>query len=92
MGEPSPALTQINKMNIEQLTQRIEALEVESGHIGAKIKNLSHQQPPNDVRIAALTTQKARLAALIQVAQDRLSGKAERREQYDSGGGRPFRR
>jgi hypothetical protein len=82
MGEPSPSLARISKMDPEELHEHIAALQGERQHLITKIANLSNMQPRPDERIALLATQQARLAALIQAAQDRLSGKVvpERRE------------
>jgi predicted RNase H-like nuclease (RuvC/YqgF family) len=84
MGEPSPSLTRINRMNMRELADRIETLEREQSHLTAKIERLKAVDPPDAERIAALTTQVARLAALTDVARKRLAGKTERREQPPS--------
>ena len=91
MGEPSPSLAKINRMNMQQLAERIKALETESAHLSAKIERLSQVEPRDDEKIAALTEQKARLAALADVARKRLSGKAERTEQGSGRGSRSGR-
>lgn len=88
LGEPSPSLAKIGKMNMEELKERIEALAVEKARIDEKIKNLSNMQPRDDARIESLSTQAARLTALSNAAKDRLSGKQDRTSQYR---GRDFR-
>lgn len=89
MGVPSPSLAKINKMNTDELVERIAALTVERERIATKIKNLSAMTPRDEARITELKTQASRLAALENVAKDRLSGKNERREQREQTPGSP---
>jgi hypothetical protein len=94
MGEPSPGLSKINKMNMEQLAERIATLRLESERINTKIANLSTINPPDTDRLAKLRAQGERLAALAQAAQDRLSGKMQRSQDRGNdapGGGGGFR-
>lgn len=86
MGQPSPSLAKINRMTPQQLTDRIQALEVEAERISQKIKNLSNMQPRDEKRIALLTEQRERLAALQQIAKDRLAGKPPLPEHRPSSG------
>jgi len=92
MGEPSPSLGKIHKMNIAKLTDHIQALSREHERIGEKIKNLQHQEPRDDKRIADLTAQCKRLAALVEAGQQRLAQKEERKKQFIANGGRRPRR
>jgi len=85
MGEPSPSLAKINKMNQEQLLERIESLQRESMHLLNKIERLKPLLPLPVEKIDILITQLARLRMLEKVARDRLSGKQERSEQYRGG-------
>lgn len=89
MGVPSPSLAKINKMNTDELVERIAALGVERERIATKIKNLSAMTPRDEARITELKTQASRLTALENVAKDRLSGKNERREQREQVPGTP---
>lgn len=88
MGEPSPALAKIAKMNSEKLTEYIETLEVEAERLDVKAKNLLNVTPVDEERIADLHKQRKRLDALMEVARERLSGKMERRQQRGSDGNR----
>jgi chromosome segregation ATPase len=89
MGEPSPSLGRINKMNMEQLRERIVVLETEAARITTRIKNLSHVQPVDESRIKILQEQIERLEVLAKAAKERLEGKAERSRRFEEGGGRP---
>jgi len=86
MGEPSPALTKIARMNTEKLTEHIKTMEVEAERLKTKIKNLLNMTPPEEQRAAQLTQHRKRLEALITAARERLDGKLERAEQYKSTG------
>ena len=86
MGEPSPALTKIARMNTEKLTEHIKTMELEAERLKTKVKNLLAMTPPDEQRAAALTQHRKRLEALLTAARERLSGKLERAEQYSSTG------
>jgi hypothetical protein len=85
MSEPSPALASINRMNQEQLAERIESLQRESENLLNKIDRLNDMNPPPDEKIKNLAIQVERLKALENIAKDRLSGKQERSTQRSSG-------
>lgn len=92
MGEPSPALTKIARMNSDKLKAHIETMKVEAERLDKKISNLKAIDPPDAERIEDLTKHRQRLAALLQAAAERLLGKLERKkERIESGApmGRP---
>lgn len=82
LGEPSPSLAKINKMNPAQLAQRIQSLSVEAGRIARKIEHLKLQPTPPQDRIEELSKQFNRLGVLEKTARERLEssgGGGERR-------------
>lgn len=86
MGEPSPALTKIARMNTEKLRAHIETMKVEAERVTQKIANLQTQPEPDEARIAELTKHRARLEALMGAAAERLAGKLERSKNSPSTG------
>lgn len=88
MGEPSPALTKIARMNTEKLDAHIKTMQTESERLETKITNLSNIDPPDQERIEQLKAHRERLAAIMEAASKQLAGKLERREQYGGSGGR----
>jgi hypothetical protein len=87
MNEPSPSLASINRMNQEELTERIESLQLEATNLLNKIDRLKEVKPPPLEKIDNLAIQVERLKALETAARDRLSGKQERSTQRTQGGG-----
>ena len=83
MGMPSPGLTRINRMNIEELTDYLQKLSTEGDRLKLKLGELQARQEPPADRIAGLNDQIKRLDALRQVAQTRLADKMKRKERYD---------
>ena len=88
MGEPSPALTKIARMNTEKLTGHIATMQTEADRLSTKIENLSNMTPPDEQKIASLKAHRERLEALLEAAREALAGKIERRNQYSGGYGR----
>ncbi|MEX0775416.1 MAG: hypothetical protein WD042_06845 [Phycisphaeraceae bacterium] len=91
MGQPSPGLTRINKMNMAKLAEQIERLKLEKQRLGEKIKRLEAVTPKPAERIATLDSQMRRLGVLEKTARERLVSKEERKERWDerhSGGDR----
>ncbi|HWB20066.1 MAG TPA: hypothetical protein VG711_07195 [Phycisphaerales bacterium] len=80
MGEPSPGLARIYRMNMAQLTVRIERLQNEMGVLGKKLERLKSTEPQPMAEINSITVQIARLRALEKAAKERLEGKSERRD------------
>ena len=87
MGEPSPALTKIARMNTEKLRVHIKSMVTEAERLGTKIENLSKMPEPDEERIAQLKAHRQRLAALTKAAAERLEGKLERKKQRQASGG-----
>lgn len=87
MGEPSPALTKIARMNTERLGTHIQTMQVESERLDTKITNLSGMTPPDEEKIAQLKAHRERLTALLEAAKKQLAGKIERRDQRSSSSG-----
>jgi len=81
MGEPSPALTKIARMNTQKLTVHIQTMLVEVQRLTTKIENLSKMDAPDQERITQLTEHRLRIVALIKAARERLEGKLERKKQ-----------
>lgn len=82
MGEPSPALTKIAKMNTEKLRAHVATMKIEYDRMEKKIGNLQAMPEPDEKRIEQLKQHKIRLAALLKVASERLIGKLERSKGY----------
>ncbi len=85
MGEPSPALTKIARMNTEKLTVHIQTMQTESERLETKIRNLSSMTPPDEKKIEQLNGHRDRLLALLEAAREQLAGKIERRSRYQGG-------
>ena len=82
LGEPSPALSQINAMNTAQLEAKIRSL------IEARTpleKSSSSSRPATSPRPSASKNQKLilRLMTLEKIARERLQGKLERKAQWE---------
>ncbi len=87
MGLPSPSLAKINRMNSAELTEHIKALEVEAGHIRAKLEKMAAKEPVDEAHVKLLKEQLARLEALGNIAKERIaSGQADRRTPSPSRG------
>ncbi|MCC6581609.1 MAG: hypothetical protein IT440_14345 [Phycisphaeraceae bacterium] len=91
MGQPSPSLAKINKMNMEELKERIASLETEKGHLSHKVEQLSQKEPRDEVKITELKALMSRLGALVNVAKERLEGKVERSQMPNFGKSHPPR-
>lgn len=91
MGEPSPALSKIRRMNIEKLQQYLESTQVEIDRLIKKVKNLEEVEPVNHDRIKTLNDQQERLRALIVATNEQLEEKHRRKERYEAGESRPRR-
>lgn len=84
MGEPSPALTKIGRMNTEKLRTHIGTLKTELERVEQKIQNLTTMPEPDEKRIEQLREHRQRLAALLKAASERLIGKLERSKGYSN--------
>jgi predicted nucleic acid-binding Zn-ribbon protein len=86
MGEPSPALTKIARMNTQKLTEHIQTMQTEADRLDTRIANLSNIDPPDEKKIAQLRSHLERLTALTEAAREHLAGKIQRRNQRSAGG------
>lgn len=86
LGEPSPALTKIARMNTEKLQAHIETMLTESDRLRIKIENLSNMTPVDEKRVETLELQVKRLDALMEAAKERLDGKIQRSQGYANRG------
>lgn len=82
LGEPSPALTKIAKMNTAKLREHVATMKQEFDRMEKKIANLKAMPEPNEERIEKLNVHRLRLAALMKAASERLIGKLERSKGY----------
>ena len=82
LGQPSPSLSKINRMNIAELEVRIERLRTESARITKRINNLKRERPVPQNRIDQLTVEIKRLGLLRRAAEKRLEAKLKRRAEH----------
>ncbi|MEM1354798.1 MAG: hypothetical protein AAGC44_12295 [Planctomycetota bacterium] len=85
MGEPSPALSKIRRMNIEKLNAYLDSTKVEIERLGGKVKNLTEVEPVNHDKIKTLESQQERLRALLDAAAEQLQVKHDRKQRYEAG-------
>lgn len=83
MGEPSPSLASLDRLNMVGLAQRVERLGEEIARLEQKVDRLKKIDPLPQVKIDQLTQSLTRLAALKKAAQDRLAEKVERKRKWD---------
>jgi chromosome segregation ATPase len=79
LGEPSPSLAKINKMNMAKLAEKIVSLEKEQQDLKTRLERLRQLDPPPAEKIAAVTDLLDRLNALHDAAAKRLKEKAARK-------------
>jgi len=84
MGEPSPAMAKINRMNMAALQAYIERMVAEAKRLDQRVANLEALDEPPAEKIASLRDQRQRVAALAKAAAARLDEKAERKARYDA--------
>lgn len=91
LGEPSPALSKMRKMNAPELEVYAQSLVVEAERLQQKIGHLERVKPVPSERIADLTKQIERIAALTDMARKRIEEIEQRtpRGRYE---GRSFNR
>ena len=87
MGEPSPALSAFEKMNMVGLATRIERLTEEIARLTQKIERLKKVKPEPTLKIAQLVKSLARLMSLQKTASDKLAAKTERKRRWDENQG-----
>jgi hypothetical protein len=85
MGEPSPALSKMARMNRADLALQIERLITEATRIKAKVEKLKAHKPCPEERVVALNEQLKRLAALEQTARNKLAVKELHKTQREDG-------
>ncbi len=79
----------MQKMTLEELTEHVERLVTEAGHIERKLAQLQEVIPPPADRINMLQKSLHRLKTLEQMARDRLEGRPPRDEPSPERGHRP---
>ena len=81
MGEESPSLGKMNRMNAAQLTAHVERLTQEAARLTQKVTNLKAHKPCPEEKVAKLTAYLQRLQALEKAARGRLAGKIDRQQE-----------
>lgn len=89
MGEPSPALAKIRRMNMADLNEHIERMDVDRDRLKTKIKRLRSQPEPPGQKVRTLGADVKRLEGLLEEARKLLSSKQDRKRQYELRDGRP---
>jgi len=85
LGEPSPSLAKINKMNMAKLAEKIASLESELQDLATRLDRLKALDPPPAEKIATVTDLQQRLTALHEAASKRYQEKAARKAIHDRG-------
>lgn len=83
LGQPSPSLGRIRKMNMADLAARIERLTNEVANVEEKVRRLEQVDPRPDPKINELKALIKRLAALRIAAKEQLDMKVERKRRWD---------
>jgi len=86
LGEPSPALAQINGMNMAKLELKISSLKSERLPLEKKLERLEAIDPPPTERIEKAKLLITRLKTLEDLAKERLDGKAQRKALREQSG------
>ena len=87
MGQPSPSLAKLERMNREELTQHIQRLVTERERLMTRITNLGRLTPPPQEKLENLAAQVVRIEALEKLSRQRLEQKQDRAAQYSRTGG-----
>jgi hypothetical protein len=82
LGRPSPSLARIKRMNMADLSERIERLKTEAIRIERRIQHLKIQTPLPQAQIDNLESQTNRLEVLTLTACKRLDQKQQNKEAY----------
>jgi chromosome segregation ATPase len=88
MGEPSPALAKIRRMNMADLTAHIDRMDTDRERLKNKLKRLRTQPDPPGQKMRVLGADIKRLEGLLEEARKLLSNKEDRKRQYELRGGR----
>jgi peptidoglycan hydrolase CwlO-like protein len=83
MGEPSPALAKIRRMNMADLTAHIERMDTDRDRLKSKVKRLREQTEPPGQKMRILGADIKRLEGLLEEARKLLSNKEDRKKQYE---------
>jgi hypothetical protein len=83
LGEPSPSLSALEKMNMVKLAQRAERLADEVSRMSQKIERLKKVRPLPEQQISQLAKSLVRLKCLQKAASDKLTFKTERKRKWD---------
>ncbi|MCE9590474.1 MAG: hypothetical protein K8S99_08125 [Planctomycetes bacterium] len=83
LGEPSPSLAALEKMNMAKLAERAQRLTEEARLLGEKLERLKKVKPLPEEKIGLLTQSVARLVILQKAAADKLTEKVERKKRWD---------
>ena len=86
LGEPSPSLAKINKMNMAALAAKIVSLREEQARMKARLERLEALDEKPEDQIKAGRELLERLAALEAAATERLQGKAQRKADREQRG------
>jgi hypothetical protein len=82
LGEPSPSLAKLQRMNTKQLQEHLERLTTEKERLNQKIARLQAMDEPREEQIKNLLEQVARLEALEKLTRERLEEKLRRAKEY----------
>jgi len=72
LGKPSPSLAKMEKMTIQELSDRITILATEIGRHRRRVEHLKIQDPVPQKRVDSLLRQVRRLAALERATQEKM--------------------
>lgn len=82
MGEPSPSLAKLQRMNTTQLQEHLQRLVTERERLQSKIDRLKSMDEPREEQVKSLTEQIARLEALEKLTRERLEEKLRRAKEW----------
>lgn len=88
LGQPSPSLAKLQKMNPAQLAEHVERLGTERQRLADKISRLQATRSPDPQRLSTLNSQLSRLQALERVAKQRMTERSAPRPHGGSYGRR----
>ena len=83
LGEPSPSLAKIAKMNMVKLEEKIVQLTEEQIHVGKRIEKLLARDEVPTKDVESTREQLERLKALEQAARSRLDEKIKRKTAWE---------
>ena len=83
LGEPSPSLAKINRMNMVKLEAKIEQLVEEQSLVTKRLERLTCRDPVPTEQVERTREQLDRLVALEKAARERLELKTKRKAEWD---------